>query len=152
MQVQGDPTIPIQNFLLAMAGLSVATERVTEVVKQWLSPNASPTGKGLNAATVQGIAILSGIVVTALSTLNPLNIQHAEFGWRNPHMWLNWITTGILVSGGSAVWNHLLDILQAAKVQKEQQAYGTAPAAAPQNDLPPLGNQGLNPAPAPAGD
>ncbi len=38
--------------------------------------------------------------------------------------------SGILASGGSAFWNHLLDILQAAKVQKENLAYGTGSGAA----------------------
>lgn len=132
MQAQIDTTT-IQNFLLSMVGLSVAAERVTETIKQWICPTAgSANPKGLSAATVQLIAIVSGIIVTALSTLNPLGIKNADFsyqnlGWRNVHMWLNWIVTGILVSGGSAFWNHLLDMLQAAKVQKEKLAYGTAP-------------------------
>ena len=121
MQLEQGVTTSIQNFLLAMVGLSVAAERVTEVVKQWVCP------KGGSAGLVQTIAIGSGILVTALSTLDPLNITHgAAFALNKREFWLCWIVTGILVSGGSAFWNHLLDILQATKVQKEQQAYGTA--------------------------
>jgi hypothetical protein len=90
-------------------------------VKQWVCP------KGGSAALVQTIAIGSGILVTALSTLDPLNITHgAAFALNKREFWLCWIVTGILVSGGSAFWNHLLDILQATKVKKEEQAYGTA--------------------------
>jgi len=122
MQLEQGVTTSIQNFLLAMVGLSVAAERVTEVVKQWICP------KGGSAALVQTIAIGSGVLVTALSTLDPLNITHgAVFSWSNREFWLCWIVTGILVSGGSAFWNHLLDILQATKVKKEEQAYGTGP-------------------------
>jgi hypothetical protein len=42
------------------------------------------------------------------------------------------VISGILVSGGSAFWNHLLDILQAAKVQKEKLANSPVPAGATQ--------------------
>jgi len=122
MSLEQGVTTSVQNFLLAMVGLSVAAERVTETVKQWVCP------KGGSAALVQTIAIGSGILVTALSTLDPLNITHGEtFALNKREFWLCWIVTGILVSGGSAFWNHLLDILQATKVQKEQQAYGTSP-------------------------
>lgn len=124
----------LQNFLLAMVGLSVACERVTETIKQWIWP--TPTGgqpaKAPNAAGVQMIAILSGALVTALSTLDPLSITKGEpFAWNNPRYWLCWVVTGILVSGGSAFWNHLLDILQATKVQKENAAIVSTAALAP---------------------
>ena len=128
MQIEQGVTTSIQNFLLAMVGLSVASERVTETVKQWVCPRLNPADPNGNTNVVQVIAIGSGILVTALSTLDPLNITHgAPFQWNKPVFWLSWVVTGILVSGGSAFWNHLLDILQATKVQKEQAAYGPAP-------------------------
>jgi hypothetical protein len=34
----------------------------------------------------------------------------------------SWAITGILASGGSAFWNHALDLIKATKVQQEQQA------------------------------
>ena len=133
MQVGTGVTTSIQNFLLAMVGLSVAAERVTETIKQWLYPSGGQgSGKSPSAAVVQSVAIISGILVTALSTLDPLNItKGAAFAWSKPVFWLSWVVTGVLVSGGSAFWNNLLDILQAAKVQKEQAVYGPTPAAAP---------------------
>jgi hypothetical protein len=132
MQLSAGVTTSLQDFLLAMVGLSVAAERVTEVIKQWLFPSAGESGNGPSPATVQSVAIFSGIVVAALSMLDPLNItKGAAFAWNKPVFWLSWLVTGVLVSGGSAFWNHLLDILQAAKVQKEQAVYGTSPAPAP---------------------
>jgi len=69
------------------------------------------------------MAVFSGMAVTAMSGLNPLRIpQFNAFDWFNRADWLTWFVTGILVSGGSAFWNHLLDILQATKVQKDQLA------------------------------
>jgi len=133
-----DPLNAWTIFLTQMIGLSVATERVTETIKQWLGPalpaNLSPARY---AGVIQTIAIASGIFVSALSGLNPINIPQAKpFDWGNKADWLSWAITGILVSGGSAVWNHLLDILKAVKTQKEQLAdlavqAGTAQAIAP---------------------
>jgi hypothetical protein len=51
------------------------------------------------------------------------------FDWWNKADWMGWIISGFLVSGGSAFWNHVLDILKATKVQKEQLANSTALAA-----------------------
>ena len=117
-------------FLTQMIGLSVATERVTETIKQWLGPVLTARlGTARYSGAVQTIAIFSGILVTALSGLNPINIpQYKPFDWGNKTDWLAWAVTGILVSGGSAFWNHLLDTLQATKVQK-QQAVNNAAAA-----------------------
>ncbi len=119
-------------FLTEMIGLSVATERVTETVKQWLGPVLSSNlGPARYAATVQTIAIVCGVLVSALSGLNPINIpKYQPFEWGNSADWLAWVVTGILASGGSAFWNHLLDILQAAKTQKERLVNNAAAAGA----------------------
>lgn len=124
------PSEVLTTFLTAMIGLSVATERVTDTIKQWIWGNGTP-----NPATRPGgvpfIAILSGIFVSALSGLNPLNVSgFRAYDWRSGITWSVCVMTGILASGGSAFWNHLLDILQAAKVQKEMAAYGTTSVAA----------------------
>lgn len=125
-------------FLTQMIGLSVATERVTETIKQWLGPAlVTNLSSARYAGLIQTVAIASGMFVSALSGLNPLNIPKAQpFDWWNHADWLSWTITGILVSGGSAVWNHLLDILKATKIQKEQlvnsaAAAGGGPAIAP---------------------
>jgi hypothetical protein len=109
-------------FLLCMVALSVATERVTEMIKQWIGPTLSRwLTPPRYMAAIQLVAIISGIFVTALSGRNPIDVPNFQpFAWGNPRNWLGWIVTGVLVSGGSAFWNHLLDILQAAKVAKEQ--------------------------------
>lgn len=123
-------------FLMQMVGLSVAAERVTETIKQWICPIL---GKWLSAqavsAVVQLVAVASGIFVAALSQLNPLSLKGAG--------WVNWVITGLLTCGGSAFWNHLLDIVQATKVEKQQAAFGVV-AAAPADIQMPVA--------APAGD
>jgi hypothetical protein len=42
--------------------------------------------------------------------------QHAR------HPYFSYAVVGLLSSGGSAFWNHALDLMQAAKVQKEVDA------------------------------
>ncbi len=119
------PSQVLTTFVTAMVGLSVATERVTDTIKQWIWGDGTPNPKTA-PGWVQFIAILSGIFVSALSGLNPLNVAGFNaYAWNKPNTWAVCIVSGILASGGSAFWNHLLDILQAAKVQKENLAYGT---------------------------
>ncbi len=126
---QSDPYSTATTFLMAMVGLSVAAERVTETIKQWIQLN--PNG-ARSAAVVQTIAVISGVFVSAMSGLNPLPIPgFVPFQWSNHKDWMSWCVTGLLVCGGSAFWNHLLDILQASKVQKEQAVYGTGTPQAP---------------------
>ncbi|MGD0789823.1 MAG: hypothetical protein ABR898_17755 [Terracidiphilus sp.] len=126
-----DPLGALTVFVTQMIGLSVASERVTETIKQWLGTAlAAKMGADRYSAAIQTLAVLSGILVTALSGLNPLTMPSFKpFDWWNRADWLCWIISGILVSGGSAFWNHLLDILKAAKVQKEQLANSAALAA-----------------------
>lgn len=125
-----NPLDALTSFVTLMIALSVAAERMTETIKQWLSPYLAKKTAAGAAGTVQLYAVLSGIVVTALSGQNPINIpDFAPFDWRKYQDWLCWVLTGILVSGGSAFWNHILDILKATKVQKEQAVNATLTAA-----------------------
>lgn len=135
-----DPLGTLTLFVTQMIGLSVAAERVTETLKQWIGPVLTRWSPSRYAAAVQSIAILSGVFVTAFSGLNPLNVPlFKPFEWSNHANWMSWAIGGVLVSGGSAFWNHLLDILKAAKVQREalanaavgDNASAGAPAIAP---------------------
>jgi cobalamin biosynthesis protein CobD/CbiB len=121
-------------FVTAMAALSVASERLTEMIKRFLRP-LEAKGKHLKWLTsdwaTQFIAIASGIVVTIISRIDPFG--HLGFLTSPSNYlasWAHWIASGILVSGGSAFWNHWLDILKAAKVQKEQAVNAALPPVA----------------------
>jgi hypothetical protein len=82
------------------------------------------------------------VFVTAFSGLNPLNVpQFKAFEWSNTANWMSWAIGGLLVSGGSAFWNHLLDILKAAKVQREALA-NAAVGEVPRPALRPLRRRG----------
>jgi hypothetical protein len=121
-------------FVTQMLGLSIAAERITEMLKQlWNSRTGGPdaTLKAIAAHTAgfQAVALFSGLLVVAVSHADPLNIVSQ---WGTPsspsgiahHLprLLSIFVTGLLVSGGSGVWNHILDILKASKVTSEEKA------------------------------
>lgn len=117
------PLNTLTAFVTAMVALSVAAERVTETIKQWAAQQLGKLSPPRSAAATQVVAMLSGIFVTAMSGQNPINVPgFSAYAWTSLHDWASWIFGGILVSGGSAFWNHILDILQAKKVQKESAA------------------------------
>ena len=125
-----NPLDTLTAFVTLMIALSVAAERVTEIIKQWAAQLLAKLSTAGASGSTQLLAILSGILVTALSGKDPIHVPgFAAFELKNPYTWLSWVLSGILVSGGSAFWNHILDILKAAKVQKEQAVNKTLSAA-----------------------
>lgn len=118
------------NFVTQMIGLSVATERVTETIKQWIvSAPSNVQAAARKSMIVQVVAIASGALVVGMSGLNPMGMPGFEpYRPRLLADWMCWLVTGLLVSGGSAFWNHLLDILKATKVKKEEIASEAAVA------------------------
>ena len=97
----GDIASVWTNFLTQMVGLSVATERVTETIKQWV--NSSPATiqqAARRSGLVQLIAIGSGVLVVGISGLNPMNIPgFIPFSF-SKESWMSWLVTDLLVSGG----------------------------------------------------
>jgi hypothetical protein len=128
-----DPGIgaTLTTFVTYMLGLSIASERVTETIKQSLSGITCKLNPNLQSALTQLLAILSAMLVVAISHADPLNITKGHTaGWLHYRQGQECIVfTGILASGGSAVWNHLLDILKATKVTAEQTADAKLAAA-----------------------
>jgi hypothetical protein len=117
----GDLYSGLTSFVTVMIALSVAAERVTETVKQMFAGFLNSLKSNISSAVVQIAAIVSGIFVSVLSGQNPVNVPGFQpYQWNNHHNWVSWLLSGILVSGGSAFWNNILDLLKAAKVQKEQ--------------------------------
>lgn len=124
-------------FVTAMAALSVAAERVTSTVKQWFNPKPGSALSFFGSPWfTQIIAFLSGVLVIWLTGQDPMTLigvgaaqavggPGAGQGSISP---VHLAFGGLLVSGGSATWNHILDILQAAKVQKEDAVNSKLPA------------------------
>lgn len=126
-------TSVLTTFITLMLAVSIAAERMVEVLKGWFSgkgifnPSMNPAVEGRRCAWVHCLAGICGVVVAAVGHVDLFAIFNA--GW--PHStsigkatyWAaSWATTGLLASGGSAFWNHALDLLKATKIQNEQSA------------------------------
>ena len=109
-------------LLSFFAALSVATERITEIIKglpglsRWFAveqPAGSHTEE-LRKASVQFVALLAGTLVTYL-VRDPLATQ---FGLKDLPSYCYPIF-GAMASGGSGIWNSALDIVREVNRQKK---------------------------------
>jgi hypothetical protein len=76
------------------------------------------------------ISGLCGALIAALGNIDVLqgisgNNTIPLTGSPNLHRWTSCVTAGLMASAGSAFWNHVLDFVKAAKVQREQAAIAT---------------------------
>ncbi|HTW49394.1 MAG TPA: hypothetical protein VMD92_15680 [Acidobacteriaceae bacterium] len=123
----------LSTLLATMVALSVAVERVVEILKQFCGTwpvakllfTARPT-PGAENARCAWMYVLSGCIGAVLSAYTGAGAQILPHG--NPH--LADAVAGLLSSGGSSFWNHALDMMQAAKVVKEQTAAAVVQANA----------------------
>jgi len=123
------------NALIAtMVALSVAVERVVEILKQFCG--TWPVAKLLfTARATQGaenarcacIYVLSGAIGGVMAGYTGAGTQILP---HTTHTYFADVVAGLLSSGGSAFWNHALDMMQAAKVAKEQTAQALVQANA----------------------
>jgi hypothetical protein len=114
----------IANITSFLAGLSVATERVTEIVKglpglsTWFSVDKKVAWEEeLRKASVQLVAVVAGTVISymAADAINSqLNIPNYD-----GHKLLYSVIAGLLASGGSGIWNSALDIVRQVNTQKQ---------------------------------
>src|SRR5215471_5198636 len=122
---------PLTAFLSAMIALSVAVERVVEIIKGMSQrlredpdPRTDPQGKGAarRRLVLQVLAALAGTVAAlTIGPRNFLNVLPAG-GYESPIRWIEALFIGLMASGGSAFWNHTLDIVGAIKNVKESLA------------------------------
>jgi hypothetical protein len=128
----------LMTFASLMAGISIAVERVVEMIKGAIPAlnNAWKTNDQVRAAIVQLIAAAVGAVIAALM---PNQVKAAlPQGINTSLTWSTYAVLGLIASGGSGAWNHVLDILAAIKTQKTNLAnLIPAPAAAGSAAAPP---------------
>lgn len=98
--------------------LSIASERLVEIIKGLMPPlnqeNSNPTKEGWRRASIQVLAIVSGIFTAWLASHVP------EGGIGNNLFTI--LAFGLLASGGSAFWNSILEYLLKVKDIKEAKA------------------------------
>jgi hypothetical protein len=118
-----DVTI-ITTFLTMMVAISVAAERMVEILKGWF-PNLYPFASKPNATQEMRrcafVHLLAGICGALVACFGKINV-FAGLSTAPTDPWIHYVGAGLLASGGSAFWNQLLDLVQAAKVKREQAA------------------------------
>src|SRR5690348_3765789 len=105
-----------------VAALSVATERVTEMIKNtpgvssFLSTRTKGTPEDVRLICVHLLAAVVGILLCyTVPALAPDNLQ--IFGSAAADKVSTCILSGLLASGGSAFWNSALDTFRSTKQQ-----------------------------------
>lgn len=120
----------ITTFITALVALSLAVERVIEVLKgywPWLREDVASVGGGSRAerrecrrrATLQILSTATGALFAAATGPEHFMPFFPTTGWSSPERWLESLLLGLIASGGSGLWNHLLDIVESTKKLKE---------------------------------
>ncbi len=122
---------PLTVFLSSMIALSAAVERVVEIIKGFSrklredpDPRVDPQGRGAARRRLALQAIAAFVGALAALTIGPHNFLKTipDGDYQNPTRWIASVFLGLMASGGSAFWNHTLDIVGAIKSAKEQVA------------------------------
>lgn len=115
----------IGNAVSLLAALSVATERLVEIIKgsiPWLNaPAGDAKQEGWRQAALHVLAAVAGIVTAWMA--------NSVITGTIPGQWLTGggiIVIGLLASGGSGFWNSILSYVKATKDLQEAQAASAA--------------------------
>ena len=128
------PVDKLTAFFTLMAAMSIATERVVEIIKGIIPSLAAtdpdPNKERRRHMILQVLAAVAGMgvaavghtqVSTALGGL--LDTKGDVWSFTNlGEMGLKYGLVGVMASGGSAMWNHALDIVGALKTGQELKA------------------------------
>jgi drug/metabolite transporter (DMT)-like permease len=119
MQEAVNPT-NITNALTLLAALSVATERLVEIIKGAIPPlnntAKNPTMEGFRQATLHVLAAISGFVSAWMAGATMPGVIPTSWNTLG-----GYVIIGLLVSGGSGFWNSILSYAKATKDIKEAQ-------------------------------
>lgn len=114
----------ITGLLGFFAALSVATERITEIVKgiPWLShwfviEKTNEVTEEFRKISVQLVAVIVGVLVSYL-VREPLAKQLNISDTTQISSWW-YLVFGAMASGGSGIWNSALDIVREVNKQKQ---------------------------------
>lgn len=114
-------------LVATILAVSVASERIVEILKGlfptlWPFSPATGTAEARRTAGIHILAGLAGAFVAWASGINLLAMLGLSGNAAGGAIYtvLGYVVVGLLASGGSAFWNQVLDIMQAAKVQQEQ--------------------------------
>jgi hypothetical protein len=113
----------ISSIVALLAALSVASERLVEIIKGMLpflsQQSADPNAEGRRQTMLHILAVLSGMLTAWLAS-GTAAVQSVL-----PDSRLGWIVIGLLASGGSGFWNSILGYVNKAKEVKKAEVENT---------------------------
>lgn len=121
----------LTNFVTLLIALSIASERLVEIIKNaipWLNnKNTDAKKEGWRKSLLQTLAVIAGIVTAYLAA--PFLGDLVSSAWKSkPGL----LALGLLISGGSGMWNTVLSYLlnvkniKAAQLKQLESASGSA--------------------------
>jgi hypothetical protein len=137
----------LSSFIVIMLAISLSAERIVEILKGWMSDRwlfrsqADPVQEARRCSWIHCLSGVCGGITAAVSHIDLFRIIGSRWGdhAHGPMHTVYWISScsmaGALSSGGSAFWNHALDILRASKVRQEQDAIDAVAANQQRNLL-----------------
>jgi hypothetical protein len=128
---------PLTSLITLILGVSLAVERVIEILKGLIPPlaKAQPNidWEYVRCAAMHLLAAGTG---TLVAWAGQIDLFQKLTGSPSHDLVAGYIVCGLLTAGGSAFWNHVLDILQAAKINSESNAANAAKVAGNTNRIP----------------
>jgi hypothetical protein len=128
---------PLTSLVTLLLGVSIAVERVTEILKGLIPPLATQrqdlTAEYIRCAIMHVIALAAGAFV---AYAGHIDLFQKLTGTPSSNLTMGYAVCGLLSAGGSAFWNHILDILKAAKISSESKAGKDAQGAGKDNPIP----------------
>jgi hypothetical protein len=122
----------ISTFAALMVGVSIATERMVEMIKGAI-PFLSNSWSKNDQARAALLQLLAATIGAVIASLMPDQVRSAmPPGLVGQLHWQEYAVIGLLASGGSGAWNHVLDILRAFKSNQETAAATARNLAKPQ--------------------
>ncbi len=109
----------LTTFLTLMVAISVAVERIVEIIKGIAPPLSKPwSGRWefFRFAILHILAAVAGASI-ACAAHDQISTALPMFSFAN-HVQAGYVVIGLMASGGSAMWNHALDIVQAMKIKR----------------------------------
>lgn len=110
------PVSQLTTFVTAMVALSIGTERIVEIIKGMISQLDG------HDTWIQSVAVAAGAVIALVIGPHELLAVVPAGGFDTAARYWGAALLGLMASGGSAFWNHALDILGAIKDTKEKVA------------------------------
>lgn len=113
----------LTNLLTLMITISMAVERVVEIVKGIIPPLSKTWNGDAEYARFAILHVLSTVVGAGVAFAG-----HTQIASQVPllafegHEYAGYAVIGLMASGGSAMWNHALDIVQAVKIKQQAAA------------------------------